>query len=267
MTSGSGQGPLSCADARAALGVDVLGALEPSEQAALREHLEGCPDCRAAQAELAGVPTLLDLVSAQEVLEGLPHPGERALERLQARVRAERERELRGIRRRAWWRGAMSAAATVIVLGLGGWAFGRWAFPVDPFGPPIAVDTPRPTASSPSTPTPTPQSPSPQPGPRLTAPPIEWTRVDPRSHVSATVRMNPVPWGTKIDIVLQGVKKGDICSLAVLDKSGRRWDAGSWRVAYAQGVRWSGGVAVPADQVVRIEVYAPGDKSLVELEG
>ncbi|MEQ7124579.1 zf-HC2 domain-containing protein [Actinopolymorpha sp. B11F2] len=252
---------MNCAEARAALGVDVLGALDPAESTELREHLAGCPDCQAAQAELADVPTLLGLVSADEVIDGFPHPDERGLERLQERVRAERGRERRGR-----WRTALVAAALVaIAVGGGGWAVGRWVTPHQP----VALPTP---SAQPTTPSASAQPTTPSPGPssatpHLTAPPVEWSAVDPDSNVNAVVTMNPVAWGTKVDIVLTGVKKGDVCSLVVYDASGNRWDGGSWKVAYDKGVRWSGGVAVSADQVSRIEIFAPGYESIVKLEG
>jgi hypothetical protein len=248
---------MNCAEARAALGVDVLGALDPAESAELREHLAGCPDCQAAQAELADVPTLLGLVSADEVIHGFPHPDEPGLERLQERVRAERARERRG----RWRAGLVAAALVAIAVGGGGWAVGRWVTPQLP----VALPTPTAPQATPSATTPSP-GPS-TPTPHLTAPPVEWSAVDPKSNVNAVVTMNPVPWGTKVDIVLKGVKKGDVCSLVVYDAAGHRWDGGSWKVAYDKGVRWSGGVAVPADQVARIEIFAPGYEPIVKLEG
>jgi hypothetical protein len=251
---------MNCAEARAALGVAILGALDPAELAALRDHVAGCPDCQAAQAELADVPTLLGLVSADEVIHGFPHPDERGLGRLQERVRSERARERRGR-----WRTTLVAAALVLVtVGGGGWAVGRWVTPQRP----VALPTPsaQPTTPAPSG-SPTTPSPGATPSPHLTAPPVEWSAVDPDSNVDAVVTMNPVAWGTKVDIVLQGVKKGDVCSLVVYDETGRRWDGGSWKVAYDKGVRWSGGVAVPSDQVTKIEIFAPGYKPIVKLEG
>jgi len=53
----------TCDDLRPLLGGYVLGALEPDEAAAVREHLPGCAACTAEHASLAGLPALLDLAT------------------------------------------------------------------------------------------------------------------------------------------------------------------------------------------------------------
>ncbi|HET8950141.1 MAG TPA: zf-HC2 domain-containing protein, partial [Solirubrobacteraceae bacterium] len=50
-----------CEQVRHDLGGYVLGALEPSEEAAVREHLSSCSACAAEHARLAGLPALLSL--------------------------------------------------------------------------------------------------------------------------------------------------------------------------------------------------------------
>jgi hypothetical protein len=50
-----------CEHVRHDLGGYVLGALEPSEEAAVREHLPSCSACAAEHARLAGLPALLSL--------------------------------------------------------------------------------------------------------------------------------------------------------------------------------------------------------------
>uniref|UniRef100_UPI000ABF841D anti-sigma factor family protein n=1 Tax=Nocardia lijiangensis TaxID=299618 RepID=UPI000ABF841D len=46
----------------------VLGSLTGSERREYEEHLAGCIDCRAAVAELAGLPGMLALVPAETAL-------------------------------------------------------------------------------------------------------------------------------------------------------------------------------------------------------
>ena len=50
----------------------VLGALSPMERRQFEEHLALCADCRAAVAELAGIPGLLSQVSAEDVVGNTP---------------------------------------------------------------------------------------------------------------------------------------------------------------------------------------------------
>lgn len=53
----------TCDDLRPLLGGYVLGALEPDETEAVREHLPDCEACSAEHASLAGLPALLDLAA------------------------------------------------------------------------------------------------------------------------------------------------------------------------------------------------------------
>lgn len=247
----------TCADVRAAIGAHVLGALDANEAAAVDAHLADCAPCRAAYDELAGLPALLGLVGAEEAAAVGVHdePGgagdpvdpadDLGMRRLLARVRAERARE-----RRRRLTGALAAAAvTVAIAGGGGWAVGQALAPSDT---PVAGTTP---------------TPSPAPTAHVTAPPVRWSATNATLAVDGTATINGVPWGTKVDIVLHGVKRGQVCSLTVYDRSGRRWDGGSWRVAYQDGVRWSGGIAVPANEVVRIEITATGERPLLTIDG
>ena len=53
---------MNCAEVRSLLGGYVLHALEPSEEEAVRRHVESCADCAREQADLAPVPAMLDAV-------------------------------------------------------------------------------------------------------------------------------------------------------------------------------------------------------------
>ncbi|HUN37911.1 MAG TPA: zf-HC2 domain-containing protein [Trebonia sp.] len=63
-----------CQEARIALGVYVLGAIDPAERARVDAHLATCEACRAELDEFAGLPGMLALVPAGEAIalaEGL----------------------------------------------------------------------------------------------------------------------------------------------------------------------------------------------------
>ena len=53
----------ACDHVRPEIGGYVLGALEPEEAAAVREHLTSCAECAAEHASLAGLPRLLALAA------------------------------------------------------------------------------------------------------------------------------------------------------------------------------------------------------------
>src|SRR5215472_8095470 len=122
--TGAGRWPRlpSCSVSRQALGVYVLGAIDPAERAQVDEHLATCPACREELASLAGLPAMLrkvPIVEAERLaaaeedpeLTGMPSP-----EMLTSLV--SRTANVRRIHR---WRGVLAAAAAVIVA-LGGGA-------------------------------------------------------------------------------------------------------------------------------------------------
>jgi hypothetical protein len=102
---------ISCAESRLALGVYVLGALEPVERVALEQHLETCPACRDELSELAGLPGLLAHVDVADVVGEEPSAPAELLERLLAIAAEER----RGARH---WR-VMTAAAVIAIASAG----------------------------------------------------------------------------------------------------------------------------------------------------
>ncbi|HYK96003.1 MAG TPA: anti-sigma factor [Candidatus Dormibacteraeota bacterium] len=84
-------GGLHCADATELAAAFVLGALEPADTAAVREHLAGCPEAHGEFDELGSVPPAL-----LETVDVVQPPGD-----LGARIRAAAEAQQRaGARRR-----------------------------------------------------------------------------------------------------------------------------------------------------------------------
>jgi hypothetical protein len=107
---------IGCAEAKQALGVLVLGALDPAERDAVEAHVAACPGCAAALAEIAPMAGLLHRVR----LEGGPPlpqadpPAPPALvDRALARIRFEERRD----RRRRWVVVAAAAACLAVLLG------------------------------------------------------------------------------------------------------------------------------------------------------
>jgi hypothetical protein len=83
----------SCDHIRHDIGGYVLGALEPADAAAVREHIERCPECAAEHAALAGLPSLLDLAQGIDAAAA-PPPAveERLLDRVASSPRAHHRR-------------------------------------------------------------------------------------------------------------------------------------------------------------------------------
>src|ERR1700722_14352079 len=120
-------GSADCRDIRHALGVYVLGAIDPAERSKVDAHLSTCPECREELAGLAGLPALLRRIpvgEAQQLADGDPDglpgcglagpevPSAEMLDSLLGRTT-----QVRQARR---WRGLAAAAALVLVAGVGG---------------------------------------------------------------------------------------------------------------------------------------------------
>ena len=75
MTQSPSPPPGDCAHVRIALGVYVLGAIDPAERALVDSHLATCEACQAELADLADLPALLAMIPTEEALtlaDGLP---------------------------------------------------------------------------------------------------------------------------------------------------------------------------------------------------
>jgi anti-sigma factor RsiW len=212
-------------DTRQALGVYVLGAIDPAERSQVDRHVTGCQECRDELAGLAGLPALLSRVSADEVgrisLEdadaapvGATPPGD-LLESALSLTAARRRRQHR------WQAAAAVVAAAGIVAGL------RLASgaPASASAPPASWPTARTTSAL--------------------------------SGVTATLRYDREPWGTAMDIQVIGVPSGTTCQLWVTDAQGVHLAVSGWTVANGSATAWyAGSTWVTASQVQGFDVTA-----------
>ena len=103
---------------RRALGVYVVGAIDPADRAVVEAHLAWCVDCREELARLAGLPGQLGSVPAADVTRLIlaePGPaGREAGDRPDAALRALLDR-VAALRRHLRWR-RMTAACTRVSL-------------------------------------------------------------------------------------------------------------------------------------------------------
>jgi hypothetical protein len=231
-------GSADCRDIRHALGVYVLGAIDPAERSVVDAHLSTCPECREELAGLAGLPALLRRIpvgEAQQLADddvdelpgaGLPGPEVPSAEMLPSLL--GRTTQARQARR---WRGLAAAAAVVLVAGIGGAA--GWS----------AVHHAEDSGSN-------------------SAVPANFTSVsatDPVTHVAATVRYAAKDWGTVLDTKVKNVPAGDRCQLLVTDSSGHTTVVGSWTTSYDESSVWyPGSSGVTLDSVRSFEVMSQG---------
>ena len=200
-----------CRQIRQALGVYVLGAIDPAERAQVDEHLATCPECREELASLAGLPAMLRKVPVVEAerlaaaeedpeLTGMPSP-----EMLTSLL--GRTANVRKIRR---WRGLAAAAAVALVAVAGGAA---------------VTNALEPGGSQPTTPS------------NVTA----WQQTSGIGPAGAhlTVRYRHQTWGTEMEVNVTGLRPGSVCEFQVTNKAGGKSVVGSW-------VLWHGNAWYPA---------------------
>jgi Putative zinc-finger len=114
-----------CDHVRRELGGYVLGALEPEEHEAVREHLTSCAECAAEHARLAGLPPLLALAAPIDD-DGPPAPAPAVEERVLDAIAGQRSQ--RSPRRRRLLRprvllpaaAALAAVVVAVVIALSG---------------------------------------------------------------------------------------------------------------------------------------------------
>jgi anti-sigma factor RsiW len=231
-------GSADCRDIRHALGVYVLGAIDPAERTMVDVHLSTCPECREELAGLAGLPALLRRIPvgeaqqlAEDDLDGLPGaglpraemPSEEMLRSLLARTTRARQ-----ARR---WRGLAAAAAVVLVAGAAGAA--GWSAVHGTAGGGGSSAVPAHFTSA--------------------------TATNPATHVAATVRYAPQDWGTVLDTQVKNVPTGARCQLVVTDSSGHATVVGGWTTTYDEGGVWYPGSApVALDSVRSFEITSQG---------
>lgn len=224
------QGQTGCGEIRQALGVYVVGAIDPAERSVVDRHLVTCSACRDELAGLAGLPALLGRVTLEEAervpggtaeRDAPPHLLDSMFNELARRRNVKRRNLL------------VAVAASVAVLAGGGAA--------------AAVLTPG-TAQRP--------------------PAAHWTTESGRNaatDVSAIVRYRPQSWGTEIHVWVSGVPSGTRCQLWVTDSSGHRMVAGDWDVPRgSEDVWYPGSASVTAESISSFQITSHG-KTLVTL--
>ncbi len=201
-----------CREIKQALGVYVLGAIDPAERAQVDEHLSSCQECREELASLAGLPAMLrkvPIVEAERLaaLDQDPElagvPSAEMLTSLIARTA--------NVRRIHRWR-TVAAAAAVAIVALGGGVAVAKALQ------PSGGQAPGQTQNS------------------------AWQKTTgsgPVAGAHLTVRYRDESWGTQMEVNVSGVQPGSVCQFQVTDATGGKSVVGSW-------TSWSGATWYPA---------------------
>jgi hypothetical protein len=225
----------SCREIKQALGVYVLGAIDPAERAVVDEHLAVCLDCREELAGLAGLPALLRKIPLEEAEQlvasdagtGSDTGSHDLLESLLRRTaRVRRSHRLRNL----------VAAAAVVLVALGGGGFAAST---------LLHGGAQPAASAKG-----------------------WQTVtvsDSQTHAVMTVDYTPTQWGTLMQIQVKGLTAGTDCQFVVVDAAGHRWTVGGWRLSYQGGPAWYPASTSVADKDLRNFELVSGNRVLAEV--
>lgn len=231
---------MTCAQIRHALGVYILGAIDPAERAEVDSHLAECGPCRDELARLAGLPALLARVSPDDVDDGPPAADPTMLDQAIGRVAGQRRRARR---LRA------AAAATAIVVVAGGMA-GAYATGAQVAGGETQAGPPPVTAP-----------------PTSEGSPVTVSASAPDSDVRGRVTLAGRTWGTSLSVRLSGVPRYTTCRLVAVTAGGQRSSAGSWQVTYSGGVDVDGATALPAGRIAEFEVVTSDGERLLTIPG
>jgi hypothetical protein len=232
-----------CQEARIALGVYVLGAIDPGERTEVDAHLDTCPQCRAELAEFMELPGLLALVPAEEAIafaEG-PLPGDPPPDAVLVHFPVHAEAttapagppatvavpeplpanvvDLAAARRRRRGLASVAVAAAAAVV-IGGASFGGAKLAASPAPGPVAglVQQDQHPAGTPSG---------------------GWETVNgSNGQGAATVAYRPMGWGTQLEAKVSGLPADTPCQMWVVDQDGTRQLVAGWVTDANEGTVW-----------------------------
>jgi anti-sigma-K factor RskA len=194
----------ACRNVRQALGVYVVGAIDPAERMLVDLHVATCAECREELAGLAALPALLALVPAHDAERLMAESTElREFEEPPAELLASLLCEVSARRAAGRWWGIVASAAAVVLAVAVGVTGAHILARSTPAPPPVAVGRVE-TVSA----------------------------YNPQTQVGAVVSYKATSWGTMMDVRVTGVPAGTTCQLWVVNIDGTRSPAGSWKVAY-----------------------------------
>lgn len=225
---------MRCDEARIALGVYVLDALDPEERAEVDVHLRGCATCRAELAELAGLPALLQRLSLQDLGESMPAvvAPEALFDKVAASARDEADVSL-GTQRRGgssaitWLRQrprrvVLAAAAALVILAGG-------------------VTTAITVSGGPSSD----------------------THIAASGPVQMRVTLSSQKTGTALRVAVSGLPENEHCLLVAVANDGTRDSVSRWDATYDGKAQVTGSTSIPATELNRLILFGSNGTPLV----
>jgi hypothetical protein len=213
----------------------VLGSLSPADRRDFEAHLDGCATCSRAVRDLAGLPGLLGRIDPEVFEEPQPEPlPETLMPRLSRAMRRERQR-------RTWLTAGVAAAAAVAIT----------------VGGVLVLDRPssNPAASAPTA--------------AVSAPAQQMTQIN-IDPMTATVSVNSVDWGTRLDLTCDyplkaAVYEGGAYALVVHTTDGRTERVATWNGLPGRVMHVSGATHARADEITKVEVKKVSGPPVLEL--
>ncbi|WP_406817020.1 anti-sigma factor family protein [Mycobacterium sp. M23085] len=202
----------------------VLGSLSAAQRREFEAHMAHCPDCRAAVADLSGVPALLSQLDHEEVAAidrsgPAPEMSPELLPSLLATVRWRRRRT-----RVVTWVASTAAAAVLaigVLLGLQGWS-----------------STPAQQVSA-------------------SAEPMAQVST---SLLTSTVAVSSQHWGTSINlncVCLAPLNAHhDTLAMVVVGRDGSQTRLATWVAVPGHTATPAGAISTPLDQIAAVQVVA-----------
>jgi hypothetical protein len=104
-----------------------------------------------------------------------------------------------------------------------------------------------------------------RPAPPATAETV--SAADPTTHVWMQADLQQRPWGTAVQVSLQGVTPGENCRLVAVARDGRQEVAATWQATYEGRAEVTGATAIPADELSALRIVATDGRPLVSAPG
>lgn len=221
----------------------VLGSLTSAERREYEAHLETCDRCRAAVAEVSGVPALLALLDADEVraLDSGEFNDEQPEPPLRPEVLESVLAKVRWRRRRSRWltSAAVGLAAALLAVGL------VVAMRPEVFG--LHTGTPQTTAAT-----------------------YEMTKLAP-TPFAATISLSEFGWGTRIDMACTyGEWRGgppdtppSRLGMVVVGRDGSQSEVATWLGLPGATALPSGNTPLPRDQIAAVQLISTDNRQVL----